>query len=331
MPRDRDPLVTALTRLGSNRWSTRQKGMEDLVRLDRKDLILEYALKDTVLAVIEVAQEALFPEPTELLLHALTVVKGPDASLMSHIHLPSSNHLYAENAIVNIYQPRAGKLPTDTIEGLGRAYIRGMASSISRQVRAPLNTLEQAKAANVPNPSRGVIQVVGQPDSVTLSGRSNRTLQAAVAVHRLDQALPVAVIDQLLTSLNSAMPDCREKRQLEATLMWLQFDVGAIQLEDMLPKLHDTGLHILPDLAISLLKRRATDGLDYLLAEHDPIFFLAPGFAFWPLLDHLSCTAQIDLLPCGRHRGQIAFPYLRALNSGIPPPPWWSWRKDHSA
>src|SRR5262249_25159074 len=73
--------------LESPRPSSRYKGMEILAELGQRQLLLEYALRETVLGVVEVAAETLFPEPTELLIHTLRLSRGINANLRIRYHV----------------------------------------------------------------------------------------------------------------------------------------------------------------------------------------------------------------------------------------------------
>jgi hypothetical protein len=129
-------LDEARNRLSSRRRDVRARGIRALLDLGRLDLLVEMAMQSDRDDVVMAAAEASFPEAPELLIKVLTVVRGPDAALASRYHLADGNYLYATDAILKLYRPRAGRLPILTIEGLGLAYMQAMAPSLGRFLRA---------------------------------------------------------------------------------------------------------------------------------------------------------------------------------------------------
>lgn len=299
--------------------------MEELIELGELVIAKEFALKESVPAVLDPLLEATFPEPTDLLLHALTMTRGPDASLASRYHLPRGNYLYAEEAIVEVYRRKGPRLPILTIEGLGLAYMRGIGPVLERLLRSSMVNLEDAKRSG--EKSAGAGRFIDQEERHAWSTNSKRAVVAAVALSRMDIPVDSKRIQELLLETQQAMADCPEKRATIAELTWVLFNLDAAPLDDLLPLLED-GLRVLPDVATTLLKRRRFGEVSTLVRDFGDVYFVEDGFCFWPLLDHLRHEKLANIERYGRHRSRPAHAYLRARRAGLAPPAWWSWLPD---
>jgi hypothetical protein len=118
--------------------------MEILAELGQRQLLLAYALRETVPAVAEAAAEALFPEPVELLLHTLRLGRGINAHLRIRYHVTASNYLYAGHEIAALYARRKRPLHPDVIEAAGLAYLKPMAAYLPEHLRTRLVNYAEA-------------------------------------------------------------------------------------------------------------------------------------------------------------------------------------------
>jgi hypothetical protein len=312
----------AKKRLESSRWSTRQRGMEELIELGEIAVAMEFALKESVPAVLDSLLEATFPEPTDLLVHVLTMERGPNASLASRYHLPRGNYLYAEDAIVNSHWHKGARMPIPTVEGLGLAYVRSISPVLERMLDARMVNLEEAKRSGAK--SGGVERFVDQEERHTWSGGSKRAVVAAIALSRMDVVVDSRFIKDLLVETRRAMEDCAERRVTIAELTWVLFNLGDVSLDDLLSSIGGPS-RVLPDVATTLLKRGQCEEVARLVRDFGEVYFVEDEFCFWPLLDYMHYERLADIVSYGRHPTQPGSAYLRARRLGLAPPPWWEW------
>ena len=318
-------LDEARNRLSSRRRDVRARGIRALLDLGRLDLLVEMAMQSDRDDVVTAAAEASFPEAPELLIKVLTVVRGPDAALASRYHLADGNYLYATDAILKLYRPRAGRLPIRTIEGLGLAYMQAMAPSLGRFLRAQPENLESARAREGARAVGGVCVRVDESECHAWSGRSARAFAAAVAIRRMDQNLDTSLVEPLLEKVPAAMEDCFARYTAIIDLTWALFDASRRTLDDVI-RAYDGKLCRLADVATTLLKRGLKSDLENLLASSHPIAFVEAGFVYWPLVNFLETRGLVNAEEYGHHPAQPWYGYRRARLRNIAPPPWWSWR-----
>ncbi|MDX2218481.1 MAG: hypothetical protein SF172_05605 [Burkholderiales bacterium] len=321
-------LDEALGRITSKRASTRRRGYLELLELGEKERVLHAALTSSDAIAIDVACDAFFPEPPELLQALIKTQRGPDAGLVPRFHLPMGNYLYAEALIVEHYRGKGRRIPVDTIEGLGLAYMRGMAPAFHKlldlpienaveELRPPAHPVSYPEKYNAPPPGQDLLSVNG-----------SRVLAAMIALHRLDHPVEDAVLQRLHDSVATALSDAEiAQRACLWKVQWARFDGGHHDdlsgLVEGMQVVRDLG----PDLATTLLKRARHSDLDALLALYDPVYFQPRGFVHWPLANHMEVRGlyRFSLPPAGQI---LVAPddYARARHLGLAPPPWWTWQ-----
>lgn len=322
-------LQRALALLSSPRWRRRVQGMEILAELNLKEAILDHALKEKILAVVEVAAEALFPEPPELLRHMLTMAKGPDANLVIGFHIPKGNYLYAENVITDIYRPRKSRLASDVVAAIGYSYLqRAGADFLPRYLSASLMTHKTAFERLGPKAVAGVEFFQGWDGSDSWSRTSALAIEAAVALRRLDVAVPLSDIHRMLKELPEAIDAKHQVRLMtEARLEWILFDAGETADAGHLIALVERGAtQIVADLATTFLKRKQFDAVVDLAGRFNEAHFAVDGFCYWPLINFLENRGLMDVGPYGDHRAGPLYGYRRARTMNLAPPPWWEWQ-----
>ena len=321
-------LDEALKRITSSRASTRRRGYLELLELGEKDRVLHAALTSGDEAAIDIACDAFFPEPAELLQVLIKSQRGPDAGLVPRFHLPMGNYLYAETLIVEHYRGKGKRIPVDTIEGLGLAYMRGMAPAFRKLLDLPIeNAVEEMRLPARPAfyPDKYDAPPPGQ-DLLSVNGA--RVLEAMIALHRLDHPVEDVTLQRLHDAVTAALAAAEHaQRTWQWKVQWARFDGG---YHDDLAGLVD-GMQVTrdlaPDLATTLLKRARYSDLDALLGLYDPVYFQPRGFVHWPLANYLEVRGlqQFALPPPGQI---LVAPddYARARHLGLAPPPWWAWR-----
>jgi hypothetical protein len=107
------------------------------------------------------------------------------------------------------------------------------------------------------------------------------------------------------------------------------FDQGLRTDLDFLLRVADpstSGCCALPDLALTLLKRGEENLLKRVVEDRPLVFFLAPEFCFWPLINWLETTQLLKADEFGKTKNGSLHGYWQARKRGIDPPPWWRWR-----
>src|SRR5689334_21916991 len=109
-------------RLESTRFSTRQKGMRELLDLGLRDEFIERALAETDGALVSNAVGWIEPDvPAALLVHLFHVDRN-DAP--QGLYFSYNNCLYAEKEILAHFEPQGRKLTLTTIQAVGVGYLR---------------------------------------------------------------------------------------------------------------------------------------------------------------------------------------------------------------
>ncbi len=299
-----------------------------LAELGERELMYQYAMVDPVPAVVDVACEALYPEPIPLLLKTVTMVKGADANLTMRYHIPHGNYLYAEKQLVETYRKRKSRLTKHSIEGAGLAYLRSFGEYLPRYLNCWMLTYAQAKERLGPRAVSGVMRMIDSDGSDTWSREAECGVAAAVALRRLDLSVPEGQIRRMLEEASMAMkPDLYTARETQAILQWVLFDAGFTTAIDPLIEAVRGGIgNVLPDLLTTFLRRGEFARVVALAQEfNESLMVDQDAFHFWPLIDLLHtkdiqspyATGQSPKFGC---RG-----YVRAKLLGDAPPPWWKW------
>jgi hypothetical protein len=145
----------AQTLLAAGSKAKRKKGMEMLCELNAAELILRHALVEMDSSVLEIAAEALDPNPTDLVRHILTQPSAWNASLYMRFHVACRNYLHAEETIRDVYSKRR-TLTLDVIEGIGGAYLRSLAPALNRRLSVRLELYEDALCSKGPKAVAGL-------------------------------------------------------------------------------------------------------------------------------------------------------------------------------
>lgn len=324
-------LEKALERCRSKQFATRKRGMQTLVALGEREEVLRVALTDTEGTMHDLASELLYPEPVELLVHMLVSAKGPDAPLVARHQLPSCNYLYAEDAIVEVLEPRGKKLPYDTIEGLGLAYLRGMAPTLRKYLNTDILSIADATARfGEKRATAGVRFFTGDPMDWYLCAESEKALAAVVALHRMDHPVDLAILDRMEQQLRSTLEltSGREIRYL-GMLLWSKFDITGQGLQETMRICGSVAMHA--DIATTLLKRGQAGEIDSLIKATGDVYYMPEGFCHWPLVDYLANRKLLDIEVLSAHPTRSCYPYVRARKTGLGPPPWWNWLPSQEA
>lgn len=321
-------------RLSSNRYSTRQKGLQELLGAGLRDEFVGHLLQEKDAAVVCNAVDWIRPEvPPVLLVHMFHV--GRQSTPMSAFasYAPQHNCLYAEAAIHAHYSPQGRKLTLDSIRALGLAYLRSFAPLLDKFIARDLETAGDAVAREGTRALHGGRhEFKRQVDGVTYtqlarewSTDSQKVLAALEAARRIDHAVPAARISALRAQVKALAPEgLGPFLSAMTTLDWVEFDsLDADGLRGALaPGLERPRfLSLSPyaaDVGTTLLKRGLPDVLGSLLDEGDPFRFYSPDFCHWPLMRHLEATDRLRIDP----KWFGADEYLRNRSLGIAGPPW---------
>src|SRR5215469_6646420 len=244
--------------LASPRPSSRQKGMEILAELGQRQLLLEYALRETVPGVADFAAETLFPEPVELLVHTLRLGRGHTAHLTIRYHVTASNYLYAGSEIAALYAGRKRRLHPDVIEAAGLAYLKPMATYLRGYLGAPMVNYADALQQQGRKAVEGIGLFVGSDGTDTWSRASQCAVEAAIALRRMDEEVDRAEVQRRFDEVCSAMgPEHYRSLKTRVMLRWVVFDSASEA--DPRPVFRAAGdriLEVIPDLLTTLLKRQ---------------------------------------------------------------------------
>jgi len=314
--------------LASRRRSSRESGLHMLADLGRKELLLAHALRERVPGVVDVACAYLFPEPIELLKHALTMTKGMDAHLTMRWHIPDGNYLYAQEAIADLYRPRRSRLHPDVIEAVGLARLRAMCPFLIRYLAGPMVNIRVARETMAASAVAGIGVSVASDGSDTWSRPSACAVEAAVALRRADQPIAVEQAERMLSEACSAMDSSTfMARSTRARLEWVLFDTGARSgLDKLLALMQATPGAAEGDLLTTLLKRGDIRKAESISRDIPSVYLVWRGFCFWPVTDFLRHCGLLDVERYGRHPTMNLYGYMRARRLGIAAPEWWSWR-----
>jgi hypothetical protein len=301
--------------------------MEILAELGERQLLLEYALRETVPGVVEVAVEALFPEPAELLVHTLRLGRGINAHLRIRYHVTASNYLSAGNEIAALYATRQRRLHPDVIEAAGLAYLKAMAPYFSRYLRAPLVNYAAALRDQGRKAVEGIGIFVGSDGTDTWSRASQGAIEAAIALRRMDEEVDRTEVQRMFDEVPAAMdPVYYRSLKTRVRLRWVIFDAGLeADPRPLLQLAGDRALEVAPDLLTTLLKRQQYRECERIAREVADVYHYREGFCFWPLVNFLESRGLVDVASLSWHPTQPLAPYVRARQLNIDPPPWWRW------
>jgi hypothetical protein len=322
-------------RLASSRPTTRAKGMEQLIATGNVDLLVAHALAEKDKELISKAADLLFPRPpAELLCHLFSVWKQPTPLRAVEYWLPRSNWLYAEDAIFALYGKKTARLSGDVISAIGLAYLKSFAPSLrklldGRMVAAKTAFEKEGAKALRGGHYTGKKTATIKPDGSftigwkhdlenTFAGDSQRTVEAAAALRRMDEPVDVGEIDRLIGEADACSIGPNFWRNL---LGWVRFDSAADRSFDSVMAGESLLLPRIPDYALTLLKRGLLAEIDALAAKFGPFSMYNRSFCYWPLLDHLEHRGLLKV----EEKWLGAPDYLRARAQGIAPPPWWQW------
>lgn len=321
-------------RLASSRPSTRGRGMERLIATGNLDLLAEHALTEKDQGLIGLAVEALYPRPPpELLCHLFAVGRQPTPMRAVEYWLPKGNYLYAEAAIFDLYGPRTRTLAPGVIRAIGRGYLKSFAPRLTgllggSMVNAKTAFDEKGVKALRGGDYFGQKTVKKKADgSLTIgweyqnlekmwAAESQRVVEAAVAIRRLDGPIDLREIDRLIQEARTVGPDSDIDK-----LRWVRFDVAVDGFLDSVMTREKWQFLLAPDLALSLLKRGLLAEIEALAAKFGPFSLYESRFCYWPLLDHLEHRGILKV----EDRWLGANDYLKARKNGVAPPPWWQW------
>ena len=267
----------------------------------------------------------MFPEPPELLLHLLSIQKGPDAPLEFRDRIPKGNYLYAETVFHRFFRPKFSRLSLDYVEGFGLAYLRSLGESLPRHIRRTLRTYASAikDGDEAARPRRRIGASDGHDQ---WDGPSEMTLAALIALRRLEHPID----SEILTSLAAAAGSVEQEHLslfASAAVAWAAFDAGISADAATLEHLIRSGAsELTADYAMTLLKRGEEGELQRFLHEVPEIDRVAEGFTFWPLIDFMESQRLIDVYQYGHHETQKLYPYRLARAMKAAPPPWYRWR-----
>lgn len=336
-PREPATVERAKALLASSSQARRKQGMQMLRDLKEEAMIVEFALKERSSEVLSVASEAIDRPPPELVRHFLTQPSSDDATLYMRFHVALDNFLYAEDDIYNVYRTKRN-LNLDVIEGIGLAQLRSLGQLLHRYADVPLELYHDALR------HRGWKAVAGVDDFHQSWSRAGwAAIKSAVALARLGAIHDHDVIARLLEDAErlqrqwATRDDIRDTTQAageremcstKAQLTWCLFDAGdqskfGIVMDYV--ELREGATDVLRDLATSLLKRGEIQELRKLAQHYPHVFFVGVQveFCYWPLVNWCDMSGAF---PPGEFSSGCFSNYRRARESGIAPPPWWTWQ-----
>lgn len=326
-------LAEIRTRLDSKRFTTRKRGMQELLELGLRAELIERALAEKDGALVSQAAYWLEPDvPAPLLVRSFHLGRQPVPLSEIRGYLPYHNCLYAEREIYDHYAPQGRKLALMTIEAVGYGYLRSFEPLLRKVADRQLDVAQDAIARE------GKRAVIGGENAFTRVGvneiqytdlpnewstESQKVLEALVALRRLDHTVAPGLLERMKTQVRALAPEgsLLHKRTM-LTLDWVAFDgLPDAAFADLLASGGD-GLpdvsYWAADIGTSLLKRGMADRLAKLVAGMDPFRFYSAKFCHWPLLEHLDRTGLLRLDP----QWIGADTYLKNRERGIAGPPW---------
>lgn len=326
-------LAEVRKRLESKRFTTRKRGMQELLALGLRDELIERALADKDGALVSHVVTWLEPDvPAKLLVHNFHLGRQPVPLSEIRSYLPYHNCLYAEKEIFEHYAPQGRKLALMTIEAVGYGYLRSFEPLLRKVADRKLEVAQDAVDRD------GKRALVGGENAFTRVGphevkytdlpnewstESQKVLEALVALRRLDHTVAPELLERLKTQVRALAPEGSPLRQRTMhTLDWVAFDgLPDAAFADLLA----SGGEGLPnvaywaaDIGTSLLKRGMADRLAKLMSGMDPFRFYSVKFCHWPLTEHLDRTGLLPLDP----EWFQADTYLKNRERGIAGPPW---------
>jgi hypothetical protein len=321
-------------RLASARYSTRQKGLQELLSAGLRDEFVRHLLHEKDVAVVSNAVGLIRPDvPPELLVHMFHVGRQPTPISAFAFYAPQHNCLYAEAAIHAHYAPQGRKLALDSVTAIGQAYLRSFAPLLDKIIARDLEIAEDAVARQGRRALVGGYHAferdIDRPVYTQLarewSTDSQKVFAALVAARRIDHAVPAERIAALREQVRALAPEGPGAfLAAMTTLDWVEFDsLDTHSLRSALaPGVERPRFMSLPsfiaDVGTTLLKRGLADTLEALVDEGDPFRFYSTKFCHWPLTRHLEAMGRLRVEP----QWLGADEYLRNRSLGIGGPPW---------
>ncbi|WP_457337697.1 hypothetical protein [Rhizobacter sp. P5_C2] len=320
-------------RLASKRYTTRQKGLRELLDAGLRDEFISHLLQEKDVAVVCNAVDWIRPDvPPALLVHMFHVGRHPTPTSTFAQYASTHNCLYAEAEIHAHYAHQGRKLALDSIETLGRAYLRSFAPLLDKVITRDLEIAEEAVAREGNRATYGgshafVRQAAYGVTFTQLdrewSADSQKVFAALEAARRIDHPIPAARLAALRAQVRERAPEgLGAYLGGMTTLDWVEFDLLDA---DGLRRALAPGLErprfvrlYAADIGTTLLKRGLHDVLDALVRENDPFWFYSTKFCHWPLMRHLDATGLLRINP----EWNGADEYLRNQSLGIAGPPW---------
>ena len=326
-------LAEVRKRLESKRFTTRKRGMQELLELGLRDEFIERALAEKDGALVSQCVYWLEPNaPADLLVRSFHLGRQPVPLSEIRGYLPYHNCLYAEKEIFEHYAPQGRKLALMTIEAVGYGYLRSFEPLLLKVADRKLEVAQDAVDRDGKRAITGgenefqrsgpwEIKYTNLPNE--WSAESQKVLEALVALRRLDCVVPPELLARKQAQLQALAPVGSElHRRAAITLDWVAFDSlpDAAFAERLL-----SGGEGLPDLytwaadiGTSLLKRNMPQLIEHLASQVDPSQLSSNKFCHWPLLQHMDRTGLCRLNP--ERLGMDT--YLKNIAAGVSGPPW---------
>src|SRR5262249_8593499 len=132
-------------RLSSKRFSSRKRGMAELLATGARDEFIARAIAEKDRALVVYAVEWLQPNvPPALLVHLFHVGRLPTPMSEVQFHLSHNNCLHAEAEILEHYSAQGARLALGTIEAIGAGYLRSFGPTLSKLLRQDLEVASVA-------------------------------------------------------------------------------------------------------------------------------------------------------------------------------------------
>lgn len=294
LPADRE---RALELLEMRAWPKRLEGMKMLASLGETALLVQYALAETDAAtVVDAALAALHPAPVELVSHYVSMGGGLEPNTAMRFHVPTRNHLYAEDALTELYRKRKSKLKPKVIDAIGLAYLQKMGAEFLPRYLVPAKSTKPLGTALAPM-------------------LTEETVAAAIALRRLDTPIDV---NALRARVENFLEICDignyQHAKWYAQLEWVLFDAGEQDAFEFVVELAGQTEELISDIATTLLKRERYADLEWYARTRPRIG--RTEFCFWPLADYLAKKGISENL-----RPAVA----NWRSHDMEPPPWWKW------
>jgi hypothetical protein len=325
-------LASAQKRLASRRFDLRREAVRTLQRLNRHDLILEHAMGEEDMRVLDAVEKCFSPEPKELIQRMATVVRGMDNALWLRFRATTENYLYAEDTIYGILAKKR-LLKLDEIEATGLGYWRSCGQLLRKYLKGRMIDYPTARKETGPRAVSGVYPPDASTGDSYWSRESKAAILAAQTLARLDVEFDIDQVQRMLREVPQAMAHQQGAASTIGTLKWVLFDQRANDdLDELIPYIKAGHGGIGPDLALTLVKRKRFDELRPILMrgvtyEEDGItmplwigsVFTQPAFCYWPVMDWLEHEGLFHRNRNGRDG------YRKGRAEKQDPPPWWKW------